>query len=185
MPSSSLSGKPSRTNPRRPARGDGARIIVVMGVAGSGKTTIGRQLATDLGWPFFEADDFHSAANRRKMSRGIPLDDDDRAPWLTALRTQIDVCLATGRNAVLVCSALKEKYRQTLMKGTRGVLLVHLSGDLATIQARIARRKGHFMKAGMLQGQFEILEPPANALVLDVRNSPAAIIAEIKRQFTL
>ncbi len=156
-----------------------------MGVAGSGKTTIGRQLAIDLGWPFFEADDFHSAANRKKMSRGVPLDDADRAPWLEALRARIDECLAAGQSAVVICSALKEKYRQTLMGGTSAVSLVFLSGDLATIQARIVQREGHFMKAGMLQSQFEILETPANALVLDVRMSPEAIITEIKRQFTL
>jgi gluconokinase len=199
MPPDSLPGDPARTNTGQPAspsdgqneprarssgqRGgrNGARIILIMGVAGSGKTTIGRRLATEFGWPCFEADDFHSAASRDKMSRGIPLDDADRAPWLAALRARIDRCLATGRNAVFTCSALKEKYRQTLMGGTSAVSLVYLAGDRATIQARVNQREGHYMKAGMVQSQFDTLEAPANALALDIRQPPEVIIAEIRR----
>jgi len=152
-----------------------------MGVAGSGKTTIGRGLATELGWTYFEADDFHPAANRNKMTRGIPLDDADRAPWLAAIRAQIDNCTATGRSAVFTCSALKDKYRQVLMNGTDAVTLVYLAGDLATIQARVDQRQGHYMKAGMVQSQFDALEIPAQALTLDTRQTPAALLAEIRR----
>jgi len=152
-----------------------------MGVAGSGKTTIGRRLATELGWPYFEADDFHSPANKDKMNRGIPLDDYDRAPWLAAIRAKIDECLAAGRSAVFTCSALKDKYRQILMGGTDAVTLVHLAADLATIQARVGQRQGHYMKAGMVQSQFDALEIPANALTIDTRLAPGAIIAEIRR----
>jgi len=152
-----------------------------MGVAGSGKTTIGRRLATELVWPYFEADDFHSAANKDKMARGIPLDDYDRAPWLAAIRAQLDDCLATGRSAVFTCSALKDKYRQALMSGTGAVTLVYLAGDLATIQARVDQRQGHYMKAGMVQSQFTALEIPANALTLDTRLTPAELVAEIRR----
>jgi gluconokinase len=156
-------------------------IIIIMGVAGSGKTTIGRRLAAELGWPCFEGDDFHSAASREKMGRGIPLEDADRGPWLAGLRARIDQCLATGENAVFTCSALKEKYRQILMDGTSAVSLIHLAGDRATIQARVNQREDHYMKAGMVQSQFEALEAPANALVLDIRLSPAELVAEIRR----
>ena len=161
------------------------RILLLMGVAGSGKTTIGRLLATELGWPYFEADDFHSPANKDKMSRGIPLNDADRAPWLAALRAQIDACLATGRSAVFTCSALKEKYRQILMAATApdAVTLVYLAADRATIQARIDQRQGHYMKADMVQSQFEALEIPTHALTLDTRQPPEALVAKIRQAF--
>ena len=152
-----------------------------MGVAGSGKTTIGRRLATGLGWPYFEADDFHSVANKDKMARGLPLDDRDRAPWLAAIRTTMDDCLATGRNAVFTCSALKNKYRRNLLDGVTGVSLVYLAGDLATMQTRVNQREGHYMKTGMVQSQFDALEVPADALTLDARLAPEVIVAEIRR----
>ena len=152
-----------------------------MGVAGSGKTTIGRRLATEHGWPYFEADDFHSAANKDKMARGIPLDDHDRAPWLAAIRARIDDCIAAGQEAVFTCSALKDQYRRALMTGTEAMTLVYLAGDRATIQARVDQRQGHYMKAGMVQSQFEALEVPAKALTLDTRLTPAELVAEIRR----
>jgi gluconokinase len=157
------------------------RVIVLMGVAGSGKTTIGRRLAAELGWPYFEADDFHSAANRDKMNRGVPLDDADRTPWLAAIRVQIDDCLSTGHPAVFSCSALKDKYRQILLAGTSTVALVYLAGDLATIQARVANRTGHYMKADLVQSQFEALEVPTNALILDTRLPPEDLVAKIRQ----
>ncbi len=157
------------------------RIILLMGVAGSGKTTIGRLLASELDWPYFEADDFHPAINKEKMSRGIPLNDEDRAPWLAAIRARIDECLATGQSAVFTCSALKEKYRQILMGNIPAVKLVYLAADLATIQARVSQREAHFMKADMVQSQFAALEVPADALTLDTRNSPESIVAKIKQ----
>jgi gluconokinase len=153
-----------------------------MGVAGSGKTTVGQGLASALGWPYFEADDFHSAANKAKMAAGTPLDDTDRAPWLATIRSEIDACRTAGRNAVFTCSALKEKYRQVLMEGAPEVSLVYLVGDPATIGARVSQREGHYMKAGMVQSQFAALEPPHDALAFDtaVLRSPE-IVAAIRR----
>jgi gluconokinase len=152
-----------------------------MGVAGSGKTTVGQRLARELDWPYFEADDFHSVANKEKMSHGIPLDDDDRAPWLASIRARIDACLASGQCAVFTCSALKEKYRQVLMAGAPGAMLVYLAGDPATIQARIGQRESHYMGAGMLQSQLAALEPPTNALTLDIHQSPEVLVAKIRQ----
>jgi len=162
-----------------------ARIILIMGVAGSGKTTIGRRLATELGWPYHEADDYHSAANKDKMGRGLPLDDYDRAPWLAAIRAALDESLAAGRSAVFTCSGLKEKYRRVLMDGAPGVLLAYLATDLETSLARVGRRKGHYMKAEMVQSQFEALEVPTDALTIDTRLPPDKILAEIRRTLAL
>lgn len=156
-----------------------------MGVAGSGKTTIGQRLAHDLGWPYHEADDFHSAANKDKMGRGIPLDDTDRAPWLAAIRTAMEAGLAAGRPAVFTCSALKEKYRRILLDGLDGAALVHLSGDPALLLARIQGRAGHYMKPDMLASQLATLEAPADALTLDIARSPAELVAEIRRRLSL
>lgn len=156
-------------------------IILLTGVAGSGKTTVGRQLAAELGWPYHEADDFHSAANKEKMGRGVPLDDTDRAPWLTAIRDAMDECRAAGRSAVFSCSALKDQYRRVLLDGAPGTALVFLSGDREMMLARLMQRAGHYMKPGMLDSQFAILEPPAGALVLDVRQTPETLVAEIRR----
>ena len=160
-------------------------IVLIMGVAGSGKTTIGRQLAAELGWPYHEADDFHSAANKAKMGRGEPLNDTDRAPWLAAIRAAMDACAAHGRSAVFSCSALKETYRQVLTAGLPGVKVVFLRGDRALLQSRLEARPGHYMKAGMLDSQFAILEPPRDALSLDVQRAPEEIVAEIRRALAL
>lgn len=157
------------------------RIVLLMGVAGSGKTTIGRLLASELNWPYFEADDFHSAANKDKMSRGIPLTDEDRAPWLAAIRQRIDQCISDHQSAVFTCSALKEKYRSVLRKNAPSVMLVYLAGDPATIQARLSQREAHYMKANMLQSQFAALEVPVNALTIDVSQKPAVIVAKIRQ----
>jgi len=161
-------------------------IILIMGVAGSGKTTIGRLLAAELGWPYHEADDFHSAANKAKMGRGESLDDADRAPWLAAIRAAIDDCVAHGRSAVFTCSALKASYRRALAGGLPAVSIVFLDGDRSLLQQRLQARAGHYMKAGMLESQFAILEPPAeDALTLNVRQEPAELVAEIRRAFAL
>jgi gluconokinase len=157
------------------------RIILLMGVAGSGKTTVGRRLAAELQWPYREADDFHPAANREKMARGVPLDDADRAPWLAAIRAAIEADLAAGRSAVFTCSALKASYRTTLQQGTAAVSLVHLTGDRATLESRLRGREAHFMKADMLTSQLDALEPPADALTLDVRHPPEQLVAAIRR----
>lgn len=158
-------------------------IILVMGVAGSGKTTVSALLARELGWLFADADDFHSPANRAKMAAGQPLDDADRAPWLQALRTYIDGCLARDENAVLACSALKARYRETLRAGRDQVRLVHLYGSPELIRSRIASRESHYMGAGMLDSQLAALEPPDDALALDVAATPAELVAHIRRAF--
>jgi len=156
-------------------------IVLISGVAGSGKTTVGRLLAQELGWPYFEADDFHPAANKEKMGRGVPLDDDDRAPWLAAIRQAIDDCLAQGRSAVFSCSALKEKYRRQLLGDRTDIRLVFLTGSRDLLRARLEGRAGHYMKPGMLDSQLAILEPPADALRLDVQHSPETLVQEIRR----
>jgi gluconokinase len=156
-----------------------------MGVAGSGKTTVGRLLAAELGWPYHEADDFHSAAHKAKMGRGEPLDDADRAPWLAAIRAAMDGCRAAGRSAVFSCSALKESYRRVLLDGAVGVSLVCLSGGREVLLPRLQQRPGHYMKPAMLESQLATLEPPAGALMLDVRQTPAELVAAIRRSLKL
>ena len=150
-----------------------------MGVAGSGKTTIGRMVADVLHWPYFEADDFHSPKNKAKMGDGHPLTDADRAPWLAGIRAKIEECRATGQNAVFTCSALKEQYRALLGIDKPDTLLVHLTGSLETILVRVGQRQGHFMKPELVQSQFDSLEPPRDALIFDIRLSPEEIVQSI------
>jgi len=152
-----------------------------MGAAGSGKTTIGRQLAAGLGWNFADADEFHPPANVAKMSAFIPLDDTDRAPWLAAIRAYIERQLAEGRNAVVTCSALKERYRAVLLGVPGQVRLVYLKGTAEVLRSRISRREGHFMKPAMLDSQLAALEEPADALVIDIAQPPEQIIAILRR----
>ena len=173
-PASDLSPQASRLKP--------CTIVLLMGVAGSGKTTIGRKLAVELHWPYYEADDFHSVANKAKMGRGMPLGDTDRAPWLAAIRHAMDECAAQGRSAVYSCSALKEKYRQVLAIGLPGLRLFYLSGDRDLLLQRIAGRTGHYMKPGMLDSQLAALEAPADALMLDIRHPPETLVAEIRKE---
>lgn len=160
-------------------------VLVLMGVSGSGKTTVGLQLASALGWSFRDADDFHSPANIAKMSADIPLTDDDRRPWLNAIRHYIDAVLGRGESAIVTCSALKERYRQTIVADPARVKLVYLTGDAALLRQRIGARHGHFMKPEMLQSQLADLEPPAHALTLDVAHPPAELVAQIRAAFRL
>jgi gluconokinase len=155
-------------------------VIVLMGVAGSGKTTVGMELAAQLGWSFRDADEFHPPANVEKMSRSIPLTDRDRAPWLAAIRAHIDDCVARGESAVLTCSALKARYRAVLLGDPARVKLVHLAGRRDLIVARMRARQGHFFKEELLASQFADLEPPADALVVDIAPPPAEIVAQIR-----
>jgi carbohydrate kinase (thermoresistant glucokinase family) len=155
-------------------------VVLITGVAGSGKTTIGSKLAAALGWSFRDADDFHPPANIAKMSAGIPLTDDDRAPWLAAIRAQIEACLARGENAVVTCSALKESYRQAVVADPARVKLVYLHSAFALLLERLNQRQGHFMKESMLRSQFEALEPPRDALTLDVAQPPEKLVADIR-----
>jgi carbohydrate kinase (thermoresistant glucokinase family) len=155
-------------------------VVLIMGVSGSGKTTIGSSLAAELGWSFRDADDFHPPANIAKMSAGLPLTDEDRAPWLAAIRAHLDTCLARGENAVVTCSALKESYRQAVISDPARVKLVYLRGDFALLLQRLNQRQGHFMKESMLRSQFDALEPPRDALTLDVAQPPEKLIADIR-----
>jgi gluconokinase len=161
-------------------------IVVLMGVSGSGKTTVGRLLADQLGWAFVEADDYHPAANVEKMRRGEPLTDADRRPWLDALRRRIDDACRRGENVVLACSALKHAYQDYLERDDPAcVWYVYLHGSEDLICRRLAARKGHFMNPALLHSQFELLEPPADAVRVDVAPSPEDIVAEIRRKLEL
>jgi gluconokinase len=152
------------------------RFVIVMGVAGSGKTTVGESLAQRLGWNFYDADAFHPAENIAKMASGTPLDDADRTPWLAALRALISTSIKENRPGILACSALKESYRQQLLAGNEGVRLVYLKGSFDLIWSRISQRKDHYMKPQMLRSQFEALEEPRNALIFDVSLSVEEIV---------
>ena len=156
-------------------------LIVLMGVAGSGKTTVGRALAAELGWKFYDADDFHPPANVAKMARGVPLDDADRLPWLEALQALVRACLERGESAVLACSALKAFYRAHLLLDAR-VKLVYLKGNFDLIQKRLANRQGHFMSAAMLDSQFAALEEPEASTHYDASRPPAELVREIRER---
>ena len=155
---------------------------MVMGVAGSGKTTVGELLARQLGWSFYDADAFHPPENIEKMANGIPLNDVDRAPWLAALHALISTSLRENRPAVLACSALKESYRQRLLEDNDGVQVVYLKGSYDLLWSRLSHRKDHYMKPQMLQSQFESLEEPENALTMDVSMPVNALVNEILKQ---
>jgi gluconokinase len=157
------------------------RFIIVMGVAGCGKTTVGELLAKRLGWSFYDADGFHPAENVAKMANGTPLTDSDRAPWLAALHALISASLKENRPAVLACSALKESYRHQLLEGNQGVQIVYLKSSYDLIWSRISQRQGHYMKPEMLQSQFDILEEPRHALTLDAAWSVEELVQEILR----
>ena len=154
-----------------------------MGVVGSGKTTIGNLLAQKLGWAFADADDFHPAENIRKISGGIPLTDDDRAPWLAAMRSSIQRWHLEGKNVVLACSALKHSYREELRVGD--VRFVHLKGNASLIAARIHARRGHFATDSILESQFADLEEPQDALTVSIAHSPDEIVEEIFHKLKL
>lgn len=152
---------------------------MVMGVAGSGKTTVGKALAERLGWDFYDADDFHPPENIARMTQGIPLTDTDRAPWLIALHDLISSALAQGRPGVLACSALKDLYRQQLLDGHDDVQIAFLQGSYDLIWSRLSARQDHYMKPHMLASQFEALEEPTDAWKLDASKPVQIILEEI------
>ena len=157
-------------------------IVIVFGVSGAGKTTIGKLLTEEVGWHFYEADDFHSQANIEKMHRGIPLTDADRWPWLESLRQLIERSLEAGANAVLACSALKRAYRDRL-RASDEVKLVFLRGNYALIEKQLRRRRGHFMSPELLRSQFAELEEPKpdeDVLTIELGRTPQELVAEIK-----
>jgi gluconokinase len=155
------------------------RFIIVMGVSGSGKTSVGKSLADHLGWNFYDADHFHPPENITKMANGIPLDDSDRTPWLAALHNLIASSLKEDRPGVLACSALKERYRQQLLEGNEGVQLIYLKGSYDLIWSRMEKRTDHYMRPHMLKSQFEALEEPVRALTIDISAPVADIVHEI------
>ncbi len=160
-------------------------VIIVMGVTGSGKTTVGEALAASIGCAFFDADSFHSAANKAKMSSGIPLTDDDRWPWLEAIRARIDTLLAGGESGVFGCSALKTAYRHVLGEDDTRVKFVYLHGPEALLAERLRHRVGHFMNPALLASQIATLEAPPNAVRIQVALPLAAQVREIRRALSL
>ncbi len=159
-------------------------VIVLMGVTGSGKTTVGRQLSAELGWKYYDADDFHPLANVEKMRAGIPLDDADRIPWLEILRNLMIECHRRGENAVLACSALKNSYREYLLVD-ENVRLIHLKGDYKLIQKRLTARRHHFMNPALLDSQFATLEEPEQSVQIDISANPAEIVKTIREHLNI
>lgn len=157
-------------------------VVIVMGVSGAGKSTVGALLARRLGARFVEGDDHHPPANIEKMRRGMPLDDSDRMPWLVALACEIRRQRAARADIVVACSALKARYRETLANGVPDIRFVYLKGDAALIRQRRVERPGHFMPENLLASQFEILEEPADAIVADIRDTPERIVNAIHRR---
>jgi gluconokinase len=162
--------------------------LIVMGVSGSGKSTIGDKLAKRLGWTYEDGDRFHPASNVAKMSAGQPLNDEDRWPWLQAIADEIDRVCAAGSHAVIACSALKRAYRSVLVHGRSDVRIIFLDGAQELIAGRLARRKGHFMPPGLLASQFKTLEPPGPAedpVTVSIDAPVDGIVSDIVRQLGL
>ena len=156
-------------------------ILIVMGVSGCGKTTIGQLLSAKLGSSFVDADDFHSPANVRKMDAGNALTDEDRWPWLEIIAEKIQENIQQEQSMVLACSALKKAYRQVLYVEHECVQFIYLKGDYNTIAQRLQMRESHFMKSSLLQNQFAVLEEPEEAIVVGINRSPSAILAAIQQ----
>jgi len=180
----SISGDKHRAR-RNPPKGASHQVIIISGVSGSGKSTVGRALADVLGWRFFDGDEFHPPSNVAKMASGTPLSDADRIPWLDRLHDLIAQSLARGKPAVLACSALKQAYRDRLLAGNEGVSLVYLRGDYELIWRRMRDRQDHYMGAEMLRGQFDELEEPAEALTINIEYDVDQIVATIIEAFDL
>lgn len=159
-------------------------IVLVMGVSGSGKTSVGARLAARLGWGFSDADEFHSAANKAKMASGIALTDDDRRPWLQAMHTAIEARQAGGGRHVFACSALKRAYRQALSGDDPSLLTVFLDGPPEVLADRLTRRSGHFFDPRLLESQLATLEPPTedDAWRIDIRQPLARIVDDLAKR---
>ncbi|WP_051452194.1 gluconokinase [Actinospica robiniae] len=175
------SASPASTTSQPAHAGGPPPVILVMGVSGSGKTTVGNLLAQRLGWRYAEADDFHPAANVAKMAAGHPLDDADREPWLEAIGAWIDEVSAAGEPAVVTCSALKHTYREILRTGRPQVRVVYLDVPFDVVAARLSHREGHFFPARLLETQYRDLEPPAAedgvlSIPVDAATTPERIV---------
>jgi len=155
-------------------------ITIVMGVSGSGKTTVGKLLAQSLNWDFSDADDFHPSANIEKMSLGIPLEDADRLPWLLQLQAAIDRWLLENKNVVLACSALKASYREMLCRDQKRIKIVYLKSSFHLLATRLKTRENHYMKADLLLSQLETLEEPEDAIIIDASQPLELIVDQIK-----
>lgn len=160
-------------------------IIILMGVSGSGKSTIGQNLATEVDWSFYDGDDFHPAANVKKMANGIALTDADRAGWLAALAQLIRQLDGAGKSGIIACSALKQRYREILQQDISNVQFVYLKGSYDLILQRLQARKSHFMRPELLQSQFDAMEEPGQALIIDIDQSPAIIISQIRQNLLI
>jgi gluconokinase len=164
-------------------------IVILMGVSGSGKTTIGSQLADQLGWPFFDADDFHPPENIARMRSGIALTDKDRQPWLQALANLIATLISNNRSAALACSALKSAYRDQLKNGagsdTDQIRFVYLKIPPSTAHERLRKRERHFMPEQLISSQFETLEEPDDAIAINAELSPDQVVAQIRQELGL
>lgn len=154
-------------------------IVIVIGVTGSGKSTVGRALADRLEWRFHDADDLHSPENVERMRQNLPLTDAQRQPWLARVRAVVDKAAHDRSGEVIACSALKERYRQTIAGDVAGVRFVHLVGDPALLRRRIEHRSGHFAGPALLDSQLAALEPPSDALTLDVQLPVDALVDAI------
>lgn len=157
-------------------------VVLITGESGAGKTTVGKLLAEEIKWKFYEGDDFHPARNIEKMKKGIPLTDEDRVPWLKAIRGLINELEVKEENGIITCSALKKKYRDFLLKGTKDVKLVFLYGDYQLIKSRIEKRRHHFFDPRLLKSQARILEEPSDAIKINVDKTPGEITAIIKEE---
>ncbi len=161
------------------------KVIVLMGVCGVGKTTVGRLLAVEIGGAFEEGDAFHPPENVAKMASGRPLDDSDRAPWLAAMARGIGEWLGRERPTVLACSALKAAYRDVLAAGRPGIAFVHLTGEPDLIARRMAARTDHYMPPTLLPSQLATLEAPADAVTVTIDRPPRVLVADIRRRLDL
>jgi gluconokinase len=166
-------------------RDDAGVVVIVMGPAGAGKSTVGRALADELGWAFTDADDLHAAESVAKMRHGVGLDDDERWPWLERVRAVADAALESNQPCVIACSALREQYRAFLGAGRQGVTFVYLEAPPHVLAARLRERRGHFASVDLLHSQLQALEPPAGALTVDATQPVMAVVREIRRALTL